>query len=99
MIATRKGTKGGLQVGRNALLKHFTVEVKCFFCIDNLEPKMQNHYYPPEYNKPGFHCPRCHVFAQQFWSRVAFGSEFVKDLTLSRCAQCKEVSVWHNTRL
>lgn len=60
---------------------------------------MQTTYVPPKFCVDAFHCPHCHVFAEQYWGQPHFqsanrhfGSE---DYIFSaRCARCARYSFW-----
>jgi len=64
-------------------------------------------YTPPEFKKTAFHCPRCGVYAQQFFSPLFMryyqnNSERFKEqpeLFKSGCAHCHRDAFWFGGRL
>ena len=58
-------------------------------------------YYPPEYNKNEFHCPRCGVYAAQRWldvysSPIPGSNNIVKNelFDIVECTHCQQESYW-----
>lgn len=63
-------------------------------------------YYPPEYNKNEFHCPRCGVYAAQRWldvysSPIPGSNNIVKNelFDIVECTHCQQESYWYKSHL
>ena len=68
-------------------------------------------YITPEFELTSFHCPLCSVFAEQKWSKHAYGkytiptspvswSEYLLPrITTAKCSHCADVSIWKNSRM
>lgn len=54
-------------------------------------------YVPPEVDRGAFHCPFCHVYAQQYWSRLHALIQdglATTDARSSTCRNCKGHTYW-----
>jgi len=65
---------------------------------------MAEKYEPPGFNKDGFHCPHCGVWAHQAWEDAYKrgpepGYEEVKDLSFSVCWRCDRYALWLDKKM
>ena len=65
-------------------------------------------YFPPEYGNMGFHCPYCHVYADQTWGEATWREESIDesddyaenirieevDMKVSVCSHCENSTFW-----
>ena len=59
-----------------------------------MDPK----YFPPEFKKGQFHCPHCHVYAEQHWAILASKlTAELPNLYLALCGHCRYYSIWQNS--
>lgn len=62
-------------------------------------------YYPPEHNKPNFHCIHCGVYSAQDWRRFFIRKPGVggliehDELTYCVCYHCHESSYWFKGKM
>ena len=75
---------------------------------------MQGEYIAPEFEKEGFHCPTCDVYAQQHWSDIRYYDTYnrahlliqendetkrVEKYRTATCSHCKKFSFWFGEKL
>jgi hypothetical protein len=65
---------------------------------------MQEKYYPPEYQKPQFHCIHCGVYSAQAWRDFYYhhpSSSYIvqKHFKFCVCEHCKKQSYWYDGRM
>ena len=66
---------------------------------------MAEKYEAPAFEKDGFHCPHCGVWAHQEWaetyrrSRADQSSEEVENLIFSICWKCEGYALWLNQKM
>jgi hypothetical protein len=56
---------------------------------------MPDKYYPPQFRASNFHCPYCHVYADQTWQQIYVYGGVATKFFYSTCAHCRERAVWH----
>ncbi|WP_201262388.1 DUF4145 domain-containing protein [Azospira sp. I13] len=61
-------------------------------------------YIPPQHLKTAFHCPCCHVYANQLWGGAAstFGQgsyQNIQGVWFAWCCHCHNESIWVNDNL
>jgi hypothetical protein len=63
---------------------------------------MRDRWYPPKFGDKQFHCPLCHVFADQNWFDLVInlpGTRAGTRFKASYCAHCGNRSFWYEERL
>ncbi|WP_370305617.1 DUF4145 domain-containing protein [Sinimarinibacterium flocculans] len=63
---------------------------------------MREKYYPAVHAQQHFHCPRCHVYAEQTWHllQVNVGYKLLESgFTAALCSHCQQRSFWYDGRM
>ncbi|WP_157905892.1 hypothetical protein [Escherichia coli] len=62
-------------------------------------------YYPAEYGKENFNCPRCGVYAQQHWKQLLFrpmdgySNTEAAPMHMAICEHCDGLSFWFSEQM